>query len=68
MFLIIIPINIKIKIPITGIYISGDNTNSVNEGAFKLLSIIFSRPDPRDAAINTCGDIPNRVPKKKFFT
>ena len=51
-----------------GIYISGDNKSFVSVGGSKLFSIILFRPEPRDAPTNTCGHIPNKDPKKKFFT
>ena len=45
---------------------SGDNTNSKNPGASKLLSINFSIPLPIDTAKNIWGIIPIKVAKKKL--
>ena len=56
----------KIKNPIKGIEISGENINSKNPGASKLLSINLSMPLPIDTAKNICGIIPIKVAKKKF--
>ena len=47
-----------------GIYISFEKINSINDGAFMLLSMIFSNPLPKLVIIKSCGRIPISVPKK----
>ena len=63
-----IPITSKNINPINGIQISEDDNISKNVGALELLSIILLMPEPNDAQINICGNIPKRDPKKKFLT
>ena len=53
--------------PIIGIYISGENKSFVSVGGSKLISIILFKPEPKETQMKTCGYIPNKDPKKKFF-
>ena len=54
----------KIKKIINGKYISGVVIKSRAFGAFKLLSIIFSRPLPIDTTRKDCGIVPIKIAKK----
>ena len=59
---------IKKKNPNKGIYISGVKIKSLNLGASKFWSIIFSNPLPIETSKNIWGIIPRIVAQKKLFT
>jgi hypothetical protein len=54
----------KIKKIIIGKYISGAVIKSIAFGAFKLSSIIFSKPLPMDTTKKDCGIVPIKIAKK----